>query len=184
MQSLPTPRTPRYRHDRAESVFPIDPDLERPRGAGFGTRSLVVVISALVLAAPALGWLSYRAFTADAARDHTDRDAARETAAARLASVAFSPDGRKLATGGDGVVRIWDLTTGREQAVLRPPWPVVRSLAFSPDGQSLAIVSDRGEIQLWDVAKARRQAVLGAEGPSTIAVELPPSPPHAAVPEQ
>jgi WD40 repeat protein len=54
-----------------------------------------------------------------------------------VASVAFHPQGRLLASGGhDGFVRLWDLPTGKEK------WAfdyrsVVASLAFSPDGKTL-----------------------------------------------
>jgi WD40 repeat protein/tetratricopeptide (TPR) repeat protein len=71
--------------------------------------------------------------------------------------VAFSPDGRHLATGGkltDGVI-VWDLATRRE--VHRFPGSAYR-LAFSPDGKTLA--GGGAAVRLWDVAGGRQRAAL------------------------
>jgi WD40 repeat protein len=75
--------------------------------------------------------------------------------------VAFSPDGKALATAcRDGVVRLWDVQTLQRLPVrLRHPYPV-QSLAFSRDGAVLvtgsgAIYRPRvgpGEVRVWDAA--------------------------------
>ena len=74
-------------------------------------------------------------------------------AASAAWAVAWSPDGRQLATGSDsGLVRRWDAATGKELRRLEGHSSSVTSVAFSPDGNTLASASRDESVRVWDAA--------------------------------
>ena len=66
-------------------------------------------------------------------------------------NVAFSPDSRTLATGGEEyTVKIWEVQTGRELATLRGHGGDVYTVAFSPDGRWVASAGEDSTVKVWD----------------------------------
>ncbi len=73
---------------------------------------------------------------------------------ARVARVAFAPDGRSLASAdADGVVRLWGLPGGAAGHVLKGHAANVLALAWRPDGGELASGDSDGVIHFWDPAR-------------------------------
>jgi WD40 repeat protein len=88
-----------------------------------------------------------------------------------VTAVAYSPDGRTLASGGcdergiggvcTGVpIRLWDVGSGGQVALLQGHKGGVTSVAYSPDGHTLASGSWDDTVQLWDVVSGAQTAVL------------------------
>ncbi len=74
----------------------------------------------------------------------------------RVISLAFSPDGKRLASGSyDNTVGIRDVSTGRLLRTLKGHTGSFRSVVYSPDGKNLATCSHEDGIRIWDAATGK-----------------------------
>lgn len=70
----------------------------------------------------------------------------------RVLTVAYSPDGKTIASAGDDkVIRLWNPTNGVEQAQLLGHTDIISQIAFSPDGGLLGSVSADKTFRLWSM---------------------------------
>jgi WD40 repeat protein len=70
-------------------------------------------------------------------------------------SVAWSPDGKSLATALETSVQLWDVASGKAIRKLDGHSDQVESVAWSPDGKMLASGSHDHMVRLWDVASSK-----------------------------
>lgn len=93
-----------------------------------------------------------------------DRYKSLEAHGSPLESVAVSPDGTLLASGGDDKsIKIWNLTNRNALRTLTVHNQAVLSVAFSTDATTLASGSEDGTIKLWDVATGRLRTFGGGD---------------------
>ena len=90
-------------------------------------------------------------------------------------SIAWSPDGRRLASGStDMTVRVWDAESGREILPLPGHLEEVNSVAWNPNGESIASASGDGKIKIWDATAGKVLRTLRGHNAQVKAVAWSP----------
>jgi WD40 repeat protein len=90
-------------------------------------------------------------------------------------SVAFSPDGARIAVTDGDEVRILDATTGQEMAMIKhPDFKIHSTVAFSADGERIVTSSEDKTARIWDAATGKQMVVLEGHQDRVISARFSP----------
>jgi WD40 repeat protein/ferric-dicitrate binding protein FerR (iron transport regulator) len=119
--------------------------LRRPKGREWPTAVLPILTEALLVCGERSGSISIWSRSSDELRSLEGHRGA-------VQSLAASPDGRFIVSGGeDSALILWSVDAWKKESVLRTQKPV-RTVAVSPDGRKVASGGDDGVVRLWEVA--------------------------------
>jgi WD40 repeat protein len=95
-----------------------------------------------------------------------------------IATAAYSPDGKRIVTGGDETARIWDASTGRMLLVLSGHAGYVWQAVYSHDGTLIATASPDKTARIWDAQTGALLGVLSGHTNVLTDVEFSPDGSH------
>ncbi len=91
--------------------------------------------------------------------------------------MAWSPDGKRIAIGGNGPAQVLDAKTGQSIAYYGYHGGIVHAAAWSPDGAYLAIGDSDFTVQVWNVATVRNVYTYSGHTSDVLAVAWSPDGP-------
>jgi eukaryotic-like serine/threonine-protein kinase len=91
-----------------------------------------------------------------------------------IGSLAFSSDGRRIATGSRDKAKIWDASSGKELLTLQVQGRAMTSLAFSLDGQRIVTGCSDLTARLWDVSSGKELLTLQGHSGDVTSVAFSP----------
>jgi WD40 repeat protein/serine/threonine protein kinase len=97
--------------------------------------------------------------------------------ASRVLTLAFSPDGKRVAAGTEypeNRVWIWDMATGGAVTAMEGHTNAISSLEFSPDGSRIVSASHDGTLRLWDCARGTLVNILRGHSDKVIGAHFHP----------
>ena len=100
----------------------------------------------------------------------------------RVAGIAYSPDGKRLATAGqDGTAKVWDVSSGEEIfSIDIAQQGGLNAIVYNADGRRLATASDNGKAQIWDALTGKELLTLHGHTDEVWSVAFSPNGKHVA----